>query len=252
MTSTQSAAQLIEFLTSIERDLSLLSTPEEVLRSVTRLAVERVGGAEYAGITQGRNGRFTSVAVTDDVVEQVDQIQYELVAGPCVDAILEATVFCADDLRTDDRWPLFGKRAAESTGVLSMLAFRLYLENDPGQIAGLNMYSTTPMAFDEASEMTGMVLATAGAMAVTGALARERANNLEVALRSSREIGIAIGVLMAAHKTTRERGFDMLRIVSQATHRKLADIASEVADTGALPDLPPSRSRPGGRGQRPT
>ena len=58
-----------------------------------------------------------------------------------------------------------------------------------------------------------------------------------IALKSSREIGIAMGVVMASNKVTRDQAFDLLRIVSQRTHRKLADIAVDVADTGTL-DLP--------------
>jgi AmiR/NasT family two-component response regulator len=59
---------------------------------------------------------------------------------------------------------------------------------------------------------------------------------------TNREIGIAMGVLMNAHKITRQQAFDLLRIVSQHTHRKLYEIARDVADTGAL-DLPAERQR---------
>ena len=44
----------------------------------------------------------------------------------------------------------------------------------------------------------------------------------------------AIGVLMSVHKVTRQQAFDLLRIASQQTHRKLVDIATEVGDTGSL------------------
>lgn len=91
------------------------------------------------------------------------------------------------------------------------------------------------------------MLATAGALSVSSQHQQRRADNLEIAQRNSREIGIAIGILMAQHKVTREAGVDLLRLVSQATDRKLHDLASEVADTGVLPalrDLQPSRRRP--------
>ena len=55
-------------------------------------------------------------------------------------------------------------------------------------------------------------------------------------MKNSRDIGCAMGVLMATHKVTREQAFDLLRMASQHAHRKLADIAAEVADTGTLPD----------------
>jgi 2-keto-3-deoxy-L-rhamnonate aldolase RhmA len=49
-------------------------------------------------------------------------------------------------------------------------------------------------------------------------------------------------VLMAQQKITREQAFDLLRIASQHGHRKLAEIAAQVAETGALPAIPVKRS----------
>ena len=40
---------------------------------------------------------------------------------------------------------------------------------------------------------------------------------------------------MAHHQLTRDQAFDLLRLASQRTNRKLADIAREVAETGADP-----------------
>jgi AmiR/NasT family two-component response regulator len=78
------------------------------------------------------------------------------------------------------------------------------------------------------------LLATHGALALAKAAAQEQVRNLRRALDTSREIGIAMGVLMSQHKITRDQGFDMLRIASQRANRRLAEIASEVADTGQL------------------
>jgi hypothetical protein len=231
---TTSPAELAALFADLERELAALSDANSVLRLLTARAVELVPGAEHAGITRGRNGRFETVAATDDLVERVDAIQYELESGPCVDAILEATVFNAPDLRADRRWPEFGVQAAEA-GVLSMLSYRLFTENSPDLIAGLNLYATKPSAFDDVSESIGMLFATHGALAVAAAAAQEKADNLVIALQNSREIGVAMGVLMAQYRTTRDEAFDLLRIASQRMHRKLADVAAEVADTGSLP-----------------
>ena len=46
-----------------------------------------------------------------------------------------------------------------------------------------------------------------------------------VALASSRDIGLAMGVLMTRYQITREDAFDLLRIASQRTHRKLREVA---------------------------
>ncbi len=51
---------------------------------------------------------------------------------------------------------------------------------------------------------------------------------------SNREIGVAMGILMHQHRLTRDQAFDLLRVASQDTNRKLADVAEDVADTGVL------------------
>ena len=43
-------------------------------------------GTEWASITEGHKGGFKTVAATDEAAREVDQIQYELGTGPCVDA----------------------------------------------------------------------------------------------------------------------------------------------------------------------
>lgn len=86
-----------------------------------------------------------------------------------------------------------------------------------------------------------LVYATHGSLAVGRAAAREQSRNLLIGLKNSREIGIAKGIIMAHAKVTRDQAFDLLRIVSQHTHRKVAEMATEIADTGALPDLPAAK-----------
>lgn len=61
--------------------------------------------------------------------------------------------------------------------------------------------------------------------------------NLQCALGSNREIGAAMGILMARHQLTVEQAFDLLRRTSQHGHRRIVDIAAEVIETGTL-DLP--------------
>jgi hypothetical protein len=145
------------------------------------------------------------------------------------------------DLSTDPRWPEFGRRASEEEGIRSMLSFRLYIEDGYGIRAGLNMYSRKHDAFDATARTLGLLLATHGALAVHGAIMTRKVENLEIALKNAREIGVAMGVVMTRYKATREQAFDLLRIASQNTHKKLAVIAAEVADTGDL-QLPPPRN----------
>lgn len=237
MMAGRAPAELAELFDGVAREMSAAGDDKTALGTLVDLAVRRVDGAEYAGVTIGRDGApFSTVAASADLVHRCDAIQYELGSGPCVDAVIAQTVYKAADLRTDPRWPEFGRRCVQETGIRSMLSLRLFVESDREIIAGLNMYSRQPAAFDENSEAFAHLLATHGALAVTKAAAQNKARNLERALQTSREIGTAMGILMATYKVTRDQAFDLLRMASQHSHRKLADIAVDVADTGALPD----------------
>lgn len=233
MTLDQSPGGLIALYTEFGRELAQPGHRTEALAAVTRLALDRIPGTTWASVTEGHNGKFVTVTATDEAACAVDEIQYELKTGPCVDAIRTDVAFRTGDLRHDSRWPEFGRRAADTYRVASMLSLRLHLEDDD-RIAGLNLYSTETDAFDDSAEMLGTLLATHGALAITAATAREQAAHLERALLHSRDIGVAMGVLMSTHKVTRDEAFNLLRIVSQHTNRKLAEIAADVADTGTL------------------
>jgi hypothetical protein len=225
---------------AIGRELTALEDTQSVFTTLSQAAVQRVPGAQLAGITIGRGGVFKTVGATSDVANRIDAIQYDLGSGPCVDAIVHNTVFRADDLRADQRWPEFGQLAFAAEGIVSMLSLRIYVEGDESVVAGLNMYSTETAAFGESASVIAVLLATHGAIAVVAAAAREKAANLKIALRTSREIGVAMGIIMTRQKVDREQAFDLLRIASQHGHRKLAAVATEVAETGQLPDLPGS------------
>lgn len=226
----------------IGRKLTDPGSRTDALSAVTRLAVKRIPGVEWASITEGMNGRFSTVVATDQRARLVDEIQYELGSGPCVDAILEETNFRTSHLESDRRWPEFSRRASEAFGVHSMLSFRLYLEGDDSRIAGLNLYATETDAMDATAVTVGTLVATHGAVVIAAATAREQANQLRTALINSREIGMAMGVVMATYKLTREQAFDLLRVASQNSNRKLVDVAMDVTDTGTL-DLPNDRTK---------
>jgi AmiR/NasT family two-component response regulator len=64
--------------------------------------------------------------------------------------------------------------------------------------------------------------------------AQRHIDNLKQALRTSRQIGMALGILMCRHGWTEHRAFAALREASQHQHRKLRDVARDVVVTGEL------------------
>lgn len=236
--SPLSALSLARDFAELGRNLARQQDEEATWHSVVQAARSTIDGVEEADITIVLGNNFRSVAPTSDLPSQVDRIQYELRSGPCVDAILQDCIFRTGDLGNDRRWPEFGARAAAEHGIRSMLAFRLFLEDDD-ILGGLNLFSTKPDAFDERAELMGSVFAAHAAIALANSRSRAKAENLERAQQSNREIGMALGILMSRHRVTRQEAFDLLRMASQHSHRKLRDIALDVVDTGLL-DFPPN------------
>jgi AmiR/NasT family two-component response regulator len=69
------------------------------------------------------------------------------------------------------------------------------------------------------------------------AAAAALAANLQIALASSREIGMAMGIVMDRHKLSTDQAFDLLARISQRQHRRVRELALEITETGAL-ELP--------------
>jgi hypothetical protein len=225
--------RLSEEFNNIGRQLSDSPTVETALPVLTQTSLRLIPHAECGAISRVRKGQFETVAESAELPLRVDAIQYELQSGPCVDAVLEQTIFRTGDLRNDPRWPEFGKRAADETGVNSMLSFRLFLD-EADMLIGLNLYSKQFEAFDERDEVTGSLLATHGAQTVGRAKERERADNLRIAVESNRTIGMAIGIVMSRFVMNQDEAFGLLRIASQRSHRRIAEIAVDVIETGTL------------------
>jgi hypothetical protein len=215
---------------------------------VVQFAAHAIPGAEHAGVTIIRNGgQPRTLFATGELPQRVDDLQYEFGEGPCLQALTQSDVVWSTDLSTDRQWPNFAPRAVELTGVRSMLSFRLFLTGN--QRGALNFYATSPRALGEQVVSLGAVFASYASLTLLNEVHRDQVMNLERALESNREIGVAIGILMAREPCTQSQAFDKLRSASQRLHRKLRDIAEQVKRTGELPRLPAAtedRRHPGG------
>ena len=238
---------LAEAFADIGRQLAAEVDTKSALEAVIDLALERVPGSHWASIARARENRYTTMVSRDQVARDADKLQYDIGAGPCIDAVGDDTIFVSNDLAQEHRWGSWGPRVSSQLGVNSVLSVRLVVDvgddYDTGLRAGLNLYSSQQDAFSEDSRTQATLLAAHAAVGVTAVVYREQARHMQDALDSNRDIGVAIGVLMGMHKLTREHAFDLLRIASQDSSRKLRDIAAVVAETGEL-NLPAARLPP--------
>lgn len=225
-----STDHLSRLIASVARSLQHQDGSQPTMDKVVEFGVEMVDDAEHAGILLLRQGRVESPAASDDVVRRVDELQYEHRQGPCVDAILEEEIVHSSNIAADGRWPNWGPRATEETGIRSMLCFRLFTVEDT--VGALNLYSRREGAFGAEDRDVGLALAAHSAVAVVAA---QQIETLHVAVDSRTIIGQAVGILMERFDLDADRAFGVLKRVSQQTNRKLRDVAQELVSTRQLP-----------------
>ena len=200
-----------------------------VYQSLCHAAVELIDGCDHASLMMRRNGRVRTAASSDAVAARIDELERELGEGPCLDALDddEPHEHINADLTSDhSTWPGLAQRILEETPVRGMAGFRL--RQDGQKVGALNVFSDTPGALDERS-LDQALMITAFASVALAALDRgEEAATLRRGLESNREIGKAIGLLMAVHHIDDDQAFEMLAKVSQEMNLKVAEVAAQV------------------------
>lgn len=222
---------------SVARALRREPSELETIERAIGVATEVVTGCDFAGITLVRHrGRIETPAATNDVARRGDQLQLELDQGPCLDVLREQEVVSCDDLRTDDRWPLWSPRVATELGVRSMLCFQLFTTSE--SLGALNLYARRPAAFDARDRATGLAFAAHLAVALSS---RQDIDGHGHALVNRTTIGQAEGILMERYRLSPEQAFTFLKRVSQDSNTKLADVAEQLVESRLTPggSLPP-------------
>lgn len=228
--------ELVRVSEALTRETAVDLTPQRLVD----LAADLVPNAITSAITWTRSGaRPHTLAASDALALAVDTIQYETAQGPCLDALEADGLILADDLTSGSRWPEFARRCVAETPVRSVLGLTLKLGSEDR--AAMNFYADAPGRFGDIDLGVASIFAPFVSLAVQSEMGHRRAENLEVALRSSRQIGTAMGILMARRLITADEALELLRHASQELNRKLRDVAAEVEMTGTLPPLPAPR-----------
>lgn len=202
-------------------------------------AVPETGGVSLVSRATRRKAPLT-IAATEQWALEFDQLQIRLNQGPCLDSLGAAELIQVDDLAGDPRWPALAG-TEQPLGIRSILSVPVYTCDGVGQ--SLNLYAESPHAYDPGQHSIAYLCAAALGLACSALHEHERADNLRIALGTNRQIGTAIGILMARYRCTPDEAFTALRVTSQHQHRKLRDIADEVIYTGGLPGRTSRRSR---------
>ena len=198
---------------------------DQTLGRVTAAAVELIDGVDYADVLLIDDGRFRSVAPTDPIVSDLDELQMRTEQGPCLAAAEDDTAIRSPDLEQDSRWPAFSS-AAVAAGVRSLVSFQLFVQRGPS--GALNLLSRSPHAIDSEGEALGALLATHAAIAI---MAANKHQQYRSAIASRDEIGQAKGILMKEFSIDAVRAFELMVRLSQDSNTPVRAIARRVIDS---------------------
>ena len=208
----------------------------ELLAEVASFAVGAIPGADGAGVTLLRVDRpdnmVAALAASAPFVAEIDEIQYVVLhEGPCITAALERRTVRSGSLGGEKMWPRFGPRVGR-LGVHSALSLPLLLLDKV--VGAINVYAHDKDVFDEHAAGLGELFAKPAAVAVHNAQiladARSLTVQLQTALSTRPVIDQAIGLIRGRTGRSVEDAFTHLRAISQADHRKLADVAQQIVD----------------------
>ncbi|MDQ0734580.1 GAF domain-containing protein [Arthrobacter agilis] len=216
----------------------LLLTESTAGRAVEDLAEaikKSVPGSLGAGVSlMDDQGRKRSTGYTDDVVAEADALQYELGQGPCLTAWAAESTVQIDDVRTDDRWPLW-RDAVSHLPLRSTLS--TVLMHDGRSIGALKVYSPIPSAFSPQDRKLLVLLASPAATLLgnvqSDGTTEAASKALRDALGTRDLVSTARGVLM--ERLGLDADAAMRRMLSQAstTGADLRAVAVSVIDGAA-------------------
>ena len=203
-------------------------TIDAVFEALCEAAPRLITGCDHASLMLRRGDRFVTAAASDDVARRIDEAERMLADGPCVDAITEEAAQLEADLTERSQWPELSAWILANTPVRGAAAYRLFV--DDTKVGALNLFSDTPSGLTVSAADQAAVFAAFSSVALVAASRSERADSLRDGLHSNREIGKAVGLLMAFHGVDDEAAFEILRKASQDMNLKLAEVAREVVD----------------------
>ena len=222
---------------ALARAVSAESSEPVTPERLAHMLCAALPSADACGLTLLRPGqRPRTLAATGPAARAVDELQYRLSEGPCLEAATETTVTMSTDLGSDPRWPRFGPQCVEDVGMRSSLGARVPLGGR--DTAAMNFFAARTEAFGPVQEELATLLAPFAALAIQRALHEQDVVNLRKAMESGQQIGRAVGIVMSRLLVDADKAMDILRRASQHQNRKLSELAAEIEMTGVVPEDP--------------
>jgi GAF domain-containing protein len=201
-------------------DLAKLTLPEVAEASVT--------------VLQGKNAH--TAACTGNLALALDESQYQHGHGPCMLAATAITIESVTDMAAESRWPDWTAGALKA-GAHSSLSIALPIQG--GVSGALNLYATTPHAFDDDDIAVAQSLASYASFAMADAHLNDAqitlAQHIAAATGGEAIIEQAKGITMAERQCTAEEALAILTTTAHDTNRTVHDVAQALVEEATGP-----------------
>jgi putative methionine-R-sulfoxide reductase with GAF domain len=187
------------------------------------------GNEVRCAFTVMRKKKPATVASSDPLGRELDELQLQFGDGPCLSALRRMTTVHVPEVTSEFRWPDY-IAAVSRAGVGSILAVPLTLEGESR--AAMNLFSQRLHGFsgegiDSAEEFASQTSRTLR-LALRIAHVIDARNDLAAAMQSRTVIDIATGVIMAQNRCSQEAAMRILKSASSLRNIKLRDVAASV------------------------
>lgn len=219
-------AELAEVFTTLVESITQGGGRGLASGDIVQLAGRCVPAAEHVGLSLLDCGRVRTVAASSPVPERLEAIRRSTGQGPSLDVLETNDVVSSGDLADDPRWPDFGARAFDELGMRSVVGYRIYLSAE--RRAALTMVSSWPHAFDELALATGAIFAAYCSLTLFSEVVLAERLSARRAAEVHREIGVAVGILMATDQVSSDQAYHRLRQASRGMRQSLHSAAREL------------------------
>jgi hypothetical protein len=172
-----------------------------------------------------------SLCTTDEVSQLIEELQYTLGEGPCMDAYQQDNVVAEPDLAdpVTRRWPAFTPPALQA-GVRAVFGFPLRVGTV--HLGALNLYRDLPGPLTDDQHADALVVADVAARwvleAQAGAPVDMVAEELEVSANFHFAVHNAAGIVSVQEGISVTEALIRLRAFAFSSDRLLADVAQDV------------------------
>lgn len=221
---------------------------DRVLTELAQVSTTVVTAPVSCGITMRYDGALLTVGSSDSRAELLDETQYRVGGGPCLQSLQDGEIVNVVDTHTEQRWPAY-TAVAVGSGLRCSVSLPLTVSGDT--FGAMNVYGfEEPDLFgpEPLHQLELFAAQAAGTLRVATRQAKDTTllAQMEESLRSRTVIDQAMGIIMAQQRCTSSVAFELLRRESQNSRHRLRDVAADLVTrvSGQEPEVGRGFDRP--------